>query len=201
MISRLSPLQHRIIETLAGLGWTLTGGGALAGFHLGHRETRDLDFFWRGRTSLGHLPDDVIGRLRAAGLTAERQQTAETFCRLLVGDGGDSLPVDLVADQAPQIEASQEVAPGISVDTPHEILVNKLTAMLSRWAVRDMVDVQALVEAGGDLERALHDAPKKDGGFSPETLAWVLDTTVATRAVPLELAAFKELLIKRLLAP
>lgn len=201
MISRLSPLQHRIIDTLSGLGWTLTGGGALAGFHLGHRETRDLDFFWRGRTALNHLPDEVIGRLRGAGLTADRQQTAETFCRLLVGDGQDALPVDLVADQAPQIEDAVEVSPGICVDSAHEILVNKLTCMLSRWATRDLVDVQALVAAGGDLERALADAPKKDGGFSPETLAWVLDTTVPARAVPPELAEFKAALIKRLLAP
>lgn len=201
MISRLSPLQHRIIDTLAGMGWTLTGGGALAGYHLGHRETRDLDFFWRGRTALDHLPADVIGRLRAVGLSAERQQTAETFCRLLVGDGTDSLPVDLVADQAPQIEASHEVSPGIAVDTAHEILVNKLTCMLSRWAVRDLVDVKALLDAGGDLDRALRDAPMKDGGFSPETLAWVLDTTVPARAVPTELAEFKDFLTRRLLAP
>jgi hypothetical protein len=32
--------------------WTLTGGGALAGVHLGHRETRDLDLFWRSRPEL-----------------------------------------------------------------------------------------------------------------------------------------------------
>jgi hypothetical protein len=33
--------------------WTLTGGGALAGVHLGHRETRDLDLFRRNRGELG----------------------------------------------------------------------------------------------------------------------------------------------------
>ncbi len=41
---RLTPLQHRILAVLADLDppWTLTGGGALVGVHLGHRETRDL---------------------------------------------------------------------------------------------------------------------------------------------------------------
>jgi hypothetical protein len=40
--------------------------------------------------------------------------------------------------------------------------------------LRDLEDVRALLESGGDLERALADAPLKDGGFSPLTLAWVL---------------------------
>lgn len=34
--------------------------------------------------------------------------------------------------------------------------------------------MKALLDAGGDLERAVGDAAKKDGGFSPLTLAWVL---------------------------
>jgi hypothetical protein len=46
--SRLSSTQVAILEALAGIEprWTLTGGAALAGFHLGHRTTRDL--FWQG---------------------------------------------------------------------------------------------------------------------------------------------------------
>lgn len=183
------------------MGWTLTGGGALAGFHLGHRETRDLDFFWRDRPALERLPDEVLARLRLAGLPAERQQTAVAFCRLLVGEAAEAIPVDLVADAAAQVDAPIEVAPGVWIDSPHEILVNKLTAMLGRWAVRDLVDVKALLDAGGDLERALADAPRKDGGFSPETLAWVLDTTPAIRGVTPELLTFKESLVSRLLRP
>ena len=50
----LSPLQVRILEALADLDppWTLTGGGALVGFHLKHRTTRDLDLFLHGRAML-----------------------------------------------------------------------------------------------------------------------------------------------------
>jgi len=45
---RLSSLQRRVLKLLAGLSppWTLSGGGALVGFYVGHRETRDLDLFW-----------------------------------------------------------------------------------------------------------------------------------------------------------
>jgi hypothetical protein len=71
---RLSPLQRRILKALAGLSppWTLTGGGALVGFHLGHRETRDLDLFWRSRAELGQLVAEALDGLRAL-------RTAHTF--------------------------------------------------------------------------------------------------------------------------
>jgi hypothetical protein len=63
----------------------------------------------------------------------------------------------------------------ILVDAPHEILVAKLTALLGRSELRDLEDVRALLAAGGDLPRALADAPRKDGGFSAPTLARVLE--------------------------
>jgi hypothetical protein len=62
----------------------------------------------------------------------------------------------------------------VQVDSLHEILVNKLTTLLGRAEVRDLVDVRALLEAGLDLAAGVRDAPKKGGGFSALTLAWVL---------------------------
>lgn len=51
------------------------------------------------------------------------------------------------------------------VDSPHEILVNKLGALLHRAEVRDLIDLRVLLANGGELTRALCDAAKKDGGF------------------------------------
>ncbi|MEZ4320701.1 MAG: nucleotidyl transferase AbiEii/AbiGii toxin family protein [Myxococcota bacterium] len=116
-----------------------------------------------------------------------------------MSDGTEALPVDLVLDNVPRIERPVEVAPGIWVDTPHEILVNKLTALLSRWAVRDLIDVRALEASGLDLQRALADAPKKDSGFSPPTLAWVLDT-LPTNELDASLRQYREALVARLLS-
>jgi Nucleotidyl transferase AbiEii toxin, Type IV TA system len=94
--------------------------------------------------------------------------------------------VDLVADPVPLAEPPVEVDLGgarIWVDTPYQILVNKLCALLSRSELRDIEDVQALVGTGLDLRRALTDAPAQDGGFSPLTFAWVL------RQLPIEAMA------------
>ena len=97
----------------------------------------------------------------------------------------------------------------ILVDTAHEILTNKLCALLSRAELRDLIDVKALLEAGGDLTRALADAQHKDAGFSPLTLAWVLQgldlqsLARLTNLGPAEteaLAGFLSSLVERLVA-
>jgi hypothetical protein len=178
--SELSDLQRRVLVALAGTipAWTLTGGGALAGVHFGHRTTRDLDLFWRGLSTLGGVPRAIEARLVDAGMQLTNLQTEPAFRQYRVEDAGAVVIVDLVADPVPTIEPPMIVRLGASdvqVDSPHEIFVNKLCALLGRAEVRDLIDVRVLLDAGFDLGRALDDAPKKDAGFSPLTLAWVLE--------------------------
>ncbi len=188
-----------MLELLAGMepAWTLTGGGALAGFHFGHRPTRDLDLFWHGERELRELPAEVFRRLEAAGMTITPVRVSPAFRRVKVTDGDESVLLDLVADPVPVIETPEELRPGIHVDTRHEILVNKLCALLSRSEPRDLVDIRELVAHGGDLDRAISEAHRKDGGFSPSVLAWVLNTSAPPAHATL--ATFREQLIDRLL--
>lgn len=211
---RLTPLQWRILRALASLepAWTLTGGAALAGVHLKHRTTRDLDLFWRQRKELGAIPKAVEAMLGNEGLVVRVVQSAPAFCRLNVGEAGETCIVDLVAEPGAALDRPLTVAHSgttIAVDTSHEILVTKLCTLLSRSELRDLVDVQALLEAGGDLGRALVDAPRKDAGFSSLTLSWVLKGTPVHTMARVQgwgqeeadaLDRFKESLIQRLLA-
>lgn len=176
---RLTSLQWRILRLLSSMDppWTLTGGAALVGFHLKHRTTKDLDLFWHERQQLGSLPQETQARLTAAGLEVTTLQTGPTFHRLRVKGEHEVCVVDLVAEPIPFLHRPQTIeVQGISitVDTPQEILVNKLCTLLSRSEVRDLVDVRALLESGADFKEALSDAPRKDAGFSPLVLAWVL---------------------------
>jgi len=177
---RLDPLQERVLRVLASAcpGWRLTGGGALVGFHLAHRTTRDLDLLWGGLERLDRVPAEVRAALTADQLGVATVQTAPSFHRFRVTDGRLVTVLDLVAEPVAPVEPPEPHLHGdveVFVDSPHEILVNKLCALLGRAELRDLEDVGALLEKGGDLERAVADAPRKDGGFSALTLAWVLE--------------------------
>jgi hypothetical protein len=176
-LGKLSPLQERVLRQLADVEppWTLTGGAALAGFHTHHRETRDLDLFFRSQASLGSVIASIRERLERDGLDVAVLRTSPTFSQLEVRDDSGSVVVDLVADPTPIAEppqATQISGTTILVDTPHQLLVNKLCALLSRSELRDLVDVRELLDRGGDLQRAFEDCPKQDAGFSPLTFGW-----------------------------
>lgn len=103
--------------------------------------------------------------------------TVPAFVRLSVARGDESVIVDLAAEPGAVVEPPLEVDLGgtmIQVDTPHEILVNRLCARLERSELFDLVDFDALPKAGGDLRSALGAAPAKDAGFSAPTLARIL---------------------------
>jgi len=211
--SKLTDLQNRLLKILAATDppWTLVGGGALAAVHLRHRTTRDLDLFWRGLIELGELPVDVERQLREAALSVEPIQRSATFVRLRVADHQDTVILDLVADPSAEIEPDGiSLIDGVEIRVAgkHAILVSKLCALLSRSELRDLIDVRALLDAGGDLDQALRDAPAVDGGFSPLTLAWVLESLEPERLAEaagvvreeaVALIAFRSGLVKRLL--
>lgn len=210
---KLDPLQVRVLETLAGVepAFVLGGGAALAGVYLAHRETRDLDLFWRTRDDVVDIARDIERRLAAAGLGVSRLQTSTTFVRLRVTDGESVVRLDLIAEPGGDLEpaTTQRIgAVNVLVDSRHAILTEKLCALLSRSELRDLIDVEALIESGEDLDTAIAAAPKRDSGFSPLTLAWLLreldvealaaavgvDTAVAER-----LDTFRRTLIEQLL--
>jgi hypothetical protein len=172
--STLDPFQQELLEAFFAREqrFFLTGGAALAGFHLGHRPTRDLDLFTAERAL-----EDGIAALRTAatdlGATLEALRTSPTFHRFLVARRSQSVVVDLVEDGAPQLEPKLSFGT-LRVDSPREILANKLCTLLSRAELRDLVDVRALEEAGYRVEDAIEPATRKDGGLTAGQLAWVL---------------------------
>jgi hypothetical protein len=173
--SRLTPFQREVLDAFfeRAKGFYLTGGGALVGFHLGHRETHDLDLF----TLVGPLTNGVEALrdlARAIGAGCEDVRTAPEFRRFVLSRGDDTVVVDLVVERAPQLVANKPWVGSIQIDPPEEILANKLCALLGRAEIRDLVDVRALELSGQSLDRALSAAQKKDGGLTPGQLAWVL---------------------------
>jgi hypothetical protein len=207
--SKLTALQRDVLDAFfqRERGFFLTGGAALAGFHLGHRTTDDLDLFTaqdgafeRGRFVLADVAAALGGELQV-------RQDAPGFKRIVLTRGDEGLIIDLVRDVSPQLHPVKLDRDHILVDSADEILANKLTALVGRAEERDLVDVMFLERAGYSLESALAAALAKDGGCTPATLAWLLSEVTIPDGISLpagvtpgELRAYVNALIARLLA-
>ena len=207
MSGKLTPFQDEVLRAFfeRESGFFLTGGGALSGFHLKHRETSDLDLFTtdamafeRGRHVVASVAEGIEARL-------EVRQDAPGFRRFALTRGDEALVVDLVLERVKQLHAEKLNLGGVLVDPPEEILANKLTTLVSRCEERDLVDVLFLERAGLCVEDALPGALEKDGGCTPATLAWLLsELSIGDRAkLPAgitvsELRAYTDDLVRRL---
>jgi len=153
----------------------LTGGSALGLFYLDHRRSYDLDLFTSDEVE-GIEVQNLVHRV-AAEIKADCQalRTAPDFHRFRLTRGDERELVDVVVDRAPQLDAQKAVFDGIRVDTLREIIANKLTTLLSRTELKDVVDLYFLEQAGHDPLAALPDAQTKDGGWEPAVVAMLLD--------------------------
>lgn len=174
--SKLSRLQHDFVDAFFSepSPFFLTGGGALAGYHLGHRMTDDLDLFSPPVESMQVAARRLRRAADAIGATVDAVQEAPDFRRFAVRRSEETTLVDLVIDRAPQLIADKLQVDLVRVDPSREIAANKIAALLGRTAPRDLVDLFALMDQGHVLEATVADARTKDGAVDPGTLAWVL---------------------------
>lgn len=204
--STLNNLQNEFLRAFfkRDSSFFLTGGAALAGFYLGHRKTEDLDLFTlENEIENGfNIVKDVANALNA---TVEAIQTSPDFRRFLLKRDNESVVIDLVRDYVYQIDREKSKINGIRVDSPQEILANKLCALLSRSEIRDLVDIYELERAGFQFEEAVSAASLKDTGLTPAQLGWILsqikfgdDAIIPSKLSVKELRAYLDDLIVRL---
>jgi len=173
---KLTALQRALLEAFFRIErrFFLTGGAALAGFYLHHRQTLDLDLFTLDPAAFETGRRALDAAAAELGATVAVRQHAPGFERYVVSGRGESVVVDLVLERVPQTAGAKRVIDSVSVDPLEEILVNKLTTLLSRAEERDLVDLLFLERQGLKAEDGLPAALEKDGGCTPAALAWVL---------------------------
>jgi hypothetical protein len=158
--------------------WLLAGRSALWKLPPDRVPVTDLDLAWHGVVQLGSLSREVRGRLTAAGLEVTTIQSGSSVLRLLVAAGPLTCTLTLAAEPEPPLACPwRATLKGLSfeVESPHQIFVDRLCALLDRPDPRDLADVQRLMKSGEvHLEKALVDSPRKLRGFSPLWLAWIL---------------------------
>lgn len=114
----------------------LVGGTAVA-VHLGHRRSQDLDFFLEAEVALRDL-ERSLARLGTLSVTASEAGTLN--CVL------DSTVLQFLdASDQRRVEPTIDVE-GIRVAGIGDLLATKLNAVVSRPALRDYVDLQAIEE-------------------------------------------------------
>lgn len=152
----------------------LTGGSALGLFYLDHRLSYDLDLFSSEEVE-GKEVQNLVRRVAGEiGADCRQLRTAPDFHRFLLTRADGREVIDAVVDRAPQLDALKASFGPIRVDTLREMVANKLTTLLSRTEVKDVVDLYFLEQAGHDLLAALPDAQVKDGGWEPAVVSMLL---------------------------
>lgn len=206
----LSRLQRALIEGLAGgTEFYLTGGAALGGFYLHHRQSQDLDFFVVDPAEL-----DVLER-RLELLCAERGWSIEEvrrfpgFRRFIVRDAIDETIIDTVHEAVAQCVplAEKPIYAGLRVDALADLITNKICALLGRGDIKDLIDLYFLDRSGVDVLSHLDAAKTKDGGLEPLTLSYVLESMstdpgrlmLVDPVSEADVAAFRDRLVEQLL--
>jgi len=130
----------------------LGGGAALAGIHLHHRLSRDVDIFFEHEATLRDvvrlLPD--LAAATATSLVVARD--ARSHVRVNADASGDTFEVDLVYDPIAPIEPPARTAEDVVVESYVDLRASKLACLVERSEPRDLVDVLFLERAGHRVE-------------------------------------------------
>ena len=171
----LDPFQEEVLEAFFARedGFFLTGGAALAGYHLHHRSTRSLklctleDRVRVGEAALLEVAGDI-------GARAQRLEAPEAYGKFLLRRGEDSVVVEVEQDLCPQVEPKKTMIGEIRVDRPKEIAARILCSLLSHYDLNDMVDLRALEIAGHTVEDHIEAAAHRNPDVTAGKLARAL---------------------------
>lgn len=134
----------------------LDGGTALAAFHLGHRVSKDLDFFADFQLNAAAFAEVVreLAEARGFAMRATRARSMG-FAQYIASDPetGIEVQLDFAASSPFHLEERDLAAEGIRVSSYRDLCAGKLHAICDRYEPRDYVDLFAIITrpaANGD---------------------------------------------------
>lgn len=175
---KLYPLQDKVLALLSKLdtGFYLTGGTASARGYLQHRFSDDLDLFVNHDERFQLWAELCIDALAEVGdwrLQVVRKDVR--FLRLVLDQNDTSLRVEFINDVPARVGDIRQHPILGRLDSPENILANKVTAALDRAAAKDLADIWGFcTRMGLSLEEAITNAHSKAAGIFAPDLARVL---------------------------
>jgi hypothetical protein len=115
------------------------GGGTAVAVHLGHRESRDLDFFFHREVDLDQI-GALLGGLGEFAVTYESEGTLKGLFGATKLEFFDASCLNRLAEP--------ETVAGLAVAGLQDLMAMKLKVMAERGEMRDYVDVKAIDENG-----------------------------------------------------
>jgi hypothetical protein len=173
--ARLYPFQDQALGIIMAqdTGFYLTGGTAVSRVYLQHRFSDDLDLFVNYKPEFG----DWCGRVIDALFQQTDWQTQvimrqQYFARILITTDDITLKVELINDVPSHVGEIRHHPVLGRIDSPENILANKLTALLGREEARDLADVWGLcTHLELSIHNAIEGAATKASGIYPVDLA------------------------------
>lgn len=155
----LTESQQTVLELLSRIAeirtFYLAGGTALA-LHLGHRRSRDFDFF-RGSV---FVPQELLGTLRAAGDVQVLQAAAGTLTVSLA-----TVPTSFFHYDYPLLHPLRSTPWSLPIADPEDIAAMKLSAVAGRGSRKDFVDLYVYAREVAPLERVFEQFRAKYRGI------------------------------------
>jgi hypothetical protein len=174
-LDQLYPLQDRALQVIASTdtGFYLTGGTAVSRLYLEHRFSDDLDLFVNYDKRFRVWSSAIIQACQANPIwQVAVTKNEDYFARIILTQDGVALKVELVND-VPAHVGEFRIHPVLGrVDSPENILANKITALVDRNEARDLADVWGLcTKLGLSIKEAITGAQSKAIGVYPADIA------------------------------
>jgi hypothetical protein len=171
----LDAFQEEVLEAFFARegGFFLTGGSALAGYHIHHRPAESLELCTvEDRVRVGEAA--LLEAASDIGAKIQRLEAPEAFGKFLLRRGDDSVVVNIAQDFCPQVQPEKTIIGEIRVDRQKEIMARLLCALRTHFGPAELVDLRALEIAGYTVEDHLEAAAQRDPEVTPAELARAL---------------------------
>jgi hypothetical protein len=172
---QLYPLQDRVLAIIdrQATGFYPTGGTAVSRLYLRHRFSDDLDLFVNYDDRYEEWRDKIIFALAQAQFNQVQIVLRQQYStRILVTDNLTTLKVELVNGVPAHVGEIRDNPILGRVDSPENILANKISALVNREDPRDVADVWGLcTKLGLSIKEAITGAQSKAAGIYPPEIA------------------------------